>query len=91
MEQKMSKSDASDASRINLTDTKEEISNKIKKAKTDPHPLPETLEELSTRPEALNLINIYSSLSNQSIDQTLSQFFVDKVFLLLNLNSLIWP
>ena len=71
---KMSKSDASDASRINLTDTKEEISNKIKKAKTDPHPLPETLEELSTRPEALNLINIYSSLSNQSIDQTLSQF-----------------
>tara|TARA_A100001015_G_scaffold59888_1_gene66066 strand:+ start:3136 stop:4221 length:1086 start_codon:yes stop_codon:yes gene_type:complete len=71
---KMSKSDASDASRINLTDTKEEISNKIKKAKTDPHPLPETIEELSTRPEALNLINIYSSLSNQSIDQTLSQF-----------------
>ena len=71
---KMSKSDASDASRINLTDTKEEISNKIKKAKTDPHPLPETIEELSTRPEALNLINIYSSLSNQSIDQTLRQF-----------------
>ena len=71
---KMSKSDASDASRINLTDTKEEISNKIKKAKTDPHPLPETIEELNKRPEALNLINIYSSLSNQSIDQTLSQF-----------------
>jgi len=57
---KMSKSDASDASRINLTDTKEEISNKIQKAKTDPHPLPDTLEELSTRPEALNLINRYS-------------------------------
>ena len=71
---KMSKSDAADASRINLTDTKEEISNKIKKAKTDPYPLPETIEELSTRPEALNLINIYSSLSNQTIDQTLSQF-----------------
>ena len=70
----MSKSDTSDASRINLTDTKEDISNKIKKAKTDPHPLPETKEELSTRPEALNLINIYSSLSNQSIDLTLSQF-----------------
>ena len=71
---KMSKSDVSDASRINLTDTKEEISNKIKKAKTDAYPLPETLEELDKRPEALNLINIYSSLSNQSIDQTLSQF-----------------
>ena len=71
---KMSKSDPSDASRINLTDSKEEISNKFKKAKTDPHPLPETLKELSKRPEALNLINIYSSLSNQSIDQTLSQF-----------------
>ena len=71
---KMSKSDVSDASRINLTDSKEEISNKIKKAKTDPYPLPETIEQLSTRPEALNLINIYSSLSNQSIDQTLSQF-----------------
>ena len=71
---KMSKSDPSDASRINLTDTKEEISNKIKKAKTDSHPLPESLEELSKRPEALNLMNIYSSLSNQSIDQTLSQF-----------------
>ena len=71
---KMSKSDISDASRINLTDTKEEISNKIKKAKTDPYPLPETMEELSNRHEALNLINIYSSLSNQSIDQTLNQF-----------------
>ncbi len=71
---KMSKSDASDASRLNLTDTREEISNKIKKAKTDSYPLPETIEELSTRPEALNLLNIYSSLSNQSIEKTLSQF-----------------
>ena len=71
---KMSKSDVSDASRINLTDTKEEISNKIKKAKTDPDPLPETVEELNKRPEALNLINIYSSLSNQSINETLNQF-----------------
>tara|TARA_B100000900_G_scaffold107184_1_gene89201 strand:+ start:32 stop:1066 length:1035 start_codon:yes stop_codon:yes gene_type:complete len=72
--QKMSKSDVSEASRINLTDTREEISNKIKKAKTDPHPLPETIEELNKRPEALNLLNIYSSFSNQSVDQTLSQF-----------------
>ena len=71
---KMSKSDVSDASRINLTDTKEEISNKIKKAKTDSYPLPENIEKLSTRPEALNLLNIYSSLSNQTIDQTLNQF-----------------
>ena len=71
---KMSKSDSSDASRINLTDTKEDIANKIKKAKTDPHPLPDTIEALNQRPEALNLLNIYSSLSNQSIDKTLGQF-----------------
>ncbi len=71
---KMSKSDTSDASRINLTDTKEEISNKIRKAKTDPHPLPETIDELKKRPEALNLLNIYSSLSNQTIEITLKEF-----------------
>ena len=71
---KMSKSDLSDGSRINLTDSKEEISSKIKKAKTDPNPLPETIDELRTRPEALNLINIYSSLSNQNIDKTLEKF-----------------
>ena len=71
---KMSKSDSSDASRINLTDTKEEISNKIKKAKTDPEPLPETIENLKSRPEALNLINIYSSLSDQSVEKILEEF-----------------
>ncbi|MDC0093545.1 tryptophan--tRNA ligase [Alphaproteobacteria bacterium] len=71
---KMSKSDPSDASRINLTDTKEEISNKIKKAKTDPNPLPETLEELKKRPEAFNLLNIYSSLSDQTLDKTIENF-----------------
>ena len=71
---KMSKSDISDASRINLTDTKEEISNKIKKAKTDPHPLPETLEELKKRPEAHNLISIYSSLSDQTSENVLKEF-----------------
>ena len=71
---KMSKSDISDASRINLTDTKEEISNKIKKAKTDPHPLPETLEELKKRPEAHNLISIYSSLSDQTSENALKEF-----------------
>ena len=71
---KMSKSDSSEASRINLTDTKEEISNKIKKAKTDPEPLPETIENLKSRPEALNLINIYSSLSDQSVEKILEEF-----------------
>ena len=69
---KMSKSDASDASRINLTDTAEEISNKIKKAKTDPHPLPDTIEELKDRPEAHNLMNIYSSLSDQTLEKALT-------------------
>ena len=68
---KMSKSDASDASRINLTDTAEEISNKIKKAKTDPHPLPDTIEELKDRPEAHNLMSIYSSLSDQTLEKAL--------------------
>ena len=71
---KMSKSDASDASRINLTDTKEEISNKIKKAKTDPHPLPSTLKELKDRPEAHNLLSIYSSLSDQNLEKVLKEF-----------------
>ena len=71
---KMSKSDASDASRINLTDTAEEISNKIKKAKTDPYPLPDALEELKDRPEAHNLISIYSSLSDQTIEKVLREF-----------------
>ena len=71
---KMSKSDPSDSSRINLTDTQEEISNKIRKAKTDAHPLPETIEELKTRPEAFNLLNIYASLSNQTVEHTLKEF-----------------
>ena len=71
---KMSKSDASDASRINLTDTKEEISNKIKKAKTDPDPLPSSLQELKDRPEAHNLLSIYSSLSDQTLEKVLKEF-----------------
>ena len=71
---KMSKSDASDASRINLTDTKEEISNKIKKAKTDPNPLPSSLQELKDRPEAHNLLSIYSSLSDQNLEKVLKEF-----------------
>ena len=59
----MSKSEISDLSRINLTDDKDQIINKIKKAKTDPMPMPSNIEELEERPEAKNLIGIYSSLS----------------------------
>ncbi|MDC0427635.1 tryptophan--tRNA ligase, partial [Candidatus Pelagibacter sp.] len=61
---KMSKSDASDLSRINLTDENDEILNKIKKAKTDPLPMPEEIKDLDKRPEAENLLGIYSSLKN---------------------------
>ena len=71
---KMSKSDTSENSRINLTDTDDQIINKIKKAKTDNDVLPRNKENLKERPEALNLIGIYSSLSNQKFSDTLLQF-----------------
>ncbi len=71
---KMSKSEISDLSRINLTDEKDLIINKIKKAKTDPLPLPENAEDLDKRPEAKNLVGIYSSLSGQTIEKSLDQF-----------------
>ena len=71
---KMSKSDVSDLSRINLKDSKDLIINKIKKAKTDPHPIPNIVEELENRPEAENLLGIYSSLKNQNINTTLKEF-----------------
>ena len=58
----MSKSELSDLSRINLTDEKDLIINKIKKAKTDPLPMPSDISELDKRPEAKNLIGIYSSI-----------------------------
>ena len=70
---KMSKSDPSDLSRINLTDDKDKIINKIKKAKTDTMPMPNKEEDLKNRPEALNLLEIYSSLSNQSIEKSKSE------------------
>ena len=70
----MSKSDVSDLSRINLTDTKDQIINKIKKAKTDPLPMPSNNEELKNRPEASNLIGIFSSLNNSSLDETIQTF-----------------
>ena len=71
---KMSKSDESDYSRINLTDDADAITTKIKKAKTDPEPLPETLEELAKRPEADNLITIYASLTDRGRGDVLREF-----------------
>ncbi len=71
---KMSKSDLSELSRINLTDNKDEIINKIKRAKTDPLPMPSTVEELEKRIEAKNLIGIYSSLSKSTIEKTIDEF-----------------
>jgi len=71
---KMSKSDPSELSRINLNDNSDQISNKIKKAKTDSKPLPDNENELSERPEAENLLGIYSCLSDQSLNETLNQF-----------------
>ena len=71
---KMSKSDFSDLSRINLTDDKDEIINKIKKAKTDPMPMPSSIEELNKRPEAKNLIGIYSSLEEVTLEKSIKDF-----------------
>jgi tryptophanyl-tRNA synthetase len=70
----MSKSDPSDFSRINLTDNKDEILNKIKKAKTDPLPLPEQTKDLAKRLEAENLLGIYSSLKNQNLEISVGEF-----------------
>ena len=71
---KMSKSELSDLSRINLTDEKDQIINKIKKAKTDTLPLPSTVDELNSRPEAKNLIGIYSSLTGLNLENTVKKF-----------------
>ena len=71
---KMSKSDPSEFSRINLNDSSDQIFNKIKKAKTDTEPLPENEQGLSKRPEAENLLGIYSSLSDQSLLKTINEF-----------------
>jgi len=71
---KMSKSELSDLSRINLTDDMDVIVNKIKKAKTDPLPLPSSVNELSERPEAKNLLGIYSSLTSSTLDKTVKDF-----------------
>ena len=71
---KMSKSDLSDLSRINLTDEKDQILNKIKKAKTDSLAIPSTVKELDNRPEARNLIGIYSSLVNSTLENSIQDF-----------------
>ncbi|MDA1322875.1 MAG: tryptophan--tRNA ligase, partial [Proteobacteria bacterium] len=71
---KMSKSDPSDLSRINLTDDADAIANKIRKAKTDMEPLPETVEGLEGRAEAKNLVAIYAALSDTTREAVLAEF-----------------
>jgi tryptophanyl-tRNA synthetase len=71
---KMSKSDPSEMSRIQLTDSDEEIAQKIRKAKTDPDPLPDNVEALEGRPEAKNLVGIYAAVTGATVEEVLSQF-----------------
>ena len=71
---KMSKSDPSDLSRLNLTDDADTIAKKIRKAKTDPEPLPTETEGLKGRPEADNLTGIYAALSGESVEKVLGQY-----------------
>lgn len=71
---KMSKSDPSDQSRINMTDTAEMIDQKIRKAKTDPEPLPETPDGLAERPEARNLVGVFAAITGQTPAQVLGRF-----------------
>ena len=71
---KMSKSDPSDMSRINLTDDADTLMQKVKKAKTDPEPLPSDKSGLEGRPEARNLVAIYAAMSGESVDEVLARF-----------------
>ena len=71
---KMSKTDPSDMSRIHLTDSDDEIAQKIRKAKTDPEPLPADENGLENRPEAKNLVGIYSEVTGETIEQVLARF-----------------
>ena len=71
---KMSKSDPSEMSRIHLTDSDDEIAQKIRKAKTDPEPLPESADGLEDRPEAKNLVSIYAAVTEQTVEQVLGRF-----------------
>jgi tryptophanyl-tRNA synthetase len=71
---KMSKSDPSDMSRINLTDDADTIATKIRKSRTDAEPLPDTVAGLAGRPEAANLVSIYAALSNRTAEDVLAEF-----------------
>jgi tryptophanyl-tRNA synthetase len=71
---KMSKSDPSELARLNLTDSEDEIARKVRKAKTDPEPLPSETKGLDGRPEAGNLVGIYAALSGESVDKVLARF-----------------
>ena len=71
---KMSKTDPSDMSRIALTDSDEAIGQKIRKAKTDPEPLPTDPNDLDARPEAKNLVGIYAAVTGESVEQVLARF-----------------
>ena len=84
---KMSKSEESDYSRINLKDSSDEIVKKIKKAKTDADPITENIKDYENRPEAYNLLSIYSDLSDQKIETTINEF-VGKDFSSLKKNYL---
>ena len=69
---KMSKSDPSDFSRINMTDDADTIAGKVRKATTDPNPLPDSVDGLEGRPEAANLLNIYAALTDQTLEQAVA-------------------
>lgn len=71
---KMSKSGESDMERINMTDDADTIAKKFKKARTDPAPLPDTMDELANRPEARNLVNIYAGLSDRPAQDVLTEY-----------------
>ena len=71
---KMSKTDPSDQSRIHLTDSNDAITQKIRKAKTDPEPLPGNVEGLENRPEAKNLVGIYGAITGESVEHVLARF-----------------
>ena len=71
---KMSKSDESDMSRVNLTDSDDQIAQKVRKAKTDPEPLPDDPSLLDGRPEAKNLVGIYAAVTGETVEQVLGRF-----------------
>jgi tryptophanyl-tRNA synthetase len=71
---KMSKSDPSDQSRINLTDDADTIAKKFRKAKTDAEPLPDSLDGMADRPDARNLVNVYAALADMTPDAVITQF-----------------